>query len=64
MLYGKHRINVEEKKDHSELSNRPRGNPRGRAGNYGRGGFIGRGGRGVTNAGRPTSGGGPGGDAH
>ena len=28
-LYGKHRINVEEKKEQSELFGRPRGGPRG-----------------------------------
>ena len=28
-LYGKHRINVEEKKEQSELFARPRGGPRG-----------------------------------
>lgn len=58
MLYGKHRINIEEKKDHSELSSRPRANPRGRGGNYGRGGYAGRS---APYTGRPSSGGGGGG---
>lgn len=59
MLYGKHRINIEEKKDHSELGGRSRMNSRGRGGNYGgRGSYVSRGGRGAghTTA-RPTSGG-------
>ena len=46
-LYGKHRINVEEKKEQSELFGRPRGGPRGGRGlgPY-RGQYRGGGGRG------------------
>lgn len=48
MLYGKHRINVEEKKEQSELFSRPRGAPRGGRGFAGpfRGSGSYRGGRG------------------
>lgn len=46
MLYGKHRINIEEKKDQAELANRPRPGTRGGRGGPHRGGFVPRGGRG------------------
>lgn len=48
MLFGKHRINIEEKKDNSELGNRSRVNSRGRGGSgYGRGAYLNRAGRGA-----------------